>query len=61
MISGQLGSSQLGLAQLGSYDQLLMPNSVPPTPGPSVVYIDGSTLNYIVLPDYFKMMGIEVC
>lgn len=55
MISAQLGTAQLGLAQLGSYSQLLLPDS---SPSPVAVNISTTTINFLTLPDYFKMMGI---
>jgi hypothetical protein len=57
MLSGQLGTAQLGAAQLGAYSMLDTPGGTPP-PAPSVIYYDTSTLNYITLPDYFRMLGI---
>jgi hypothetical protein len=59
MIAGQLGSAQLGAAQLGAYSQLDTPSGTPPIPGVITVgIIDASNLNYVRIPDYFKMMGI---
>jgi hypothetical protein len=58
VISGQLGTTQLGLAQLGAYSQLDTPTSTPPASVVTVGIIDAKNLNYIVIPDYFKMMGI---
>jgi hypothetical protein len=56
MISAQLGTAQLGLAQLGAYSALETPSGAPPGPS-NLVYYNTAALNYIVLPDYFKLLG----
>ena len=57
MISGALGTAQLGFAQLGAYEMLDTPASIPPvTPG-TVVNLDPNTLNILVLPNVYQMMG----
>jgi len=54
MISGQLGIAQLGLAQLGNYELL----DIGVSSGSVVRGIyNTSNLNYIVLPDFFKLLG----
>jgi hypothetical protein len=55
--SAQLGYAQLGYAQLGSGLAPLTPASAPPSVLPTR-FFDTSNLNTVVLPDYFKMMGI---
>ena len=54
MISGQLGTAQLGMAQLGSYEILAGVSG-----GGDVTrgIIDASNLNYVILPDFFKLLG----
>jgi hypothetical protein len=59
MIAGQLGLAQLGLAQLGSFRQLDTP-ATGPAPVVTIGLYDTSNLNYVTLPDYFRMMGICV-
>lgn len=54
MISGQLGTGQLGAAQLGAYNFLTPAPSFPP---PTHAIINSETLNILVLPNYYKMMG----
>ena len=57
MISGSLGTAQLGLAQLGAYQLLDTPASTPPSGPGSVVNIEPSTLEILVLPNVYEMMG----
>jgi hypothetical protein len=59
MTSAQLGTAQLGLAQLGAYTMLDTPASTPPVT-PVGTIIDSTKLSYVVIPDYFRMMGIKV-
>jgi hypothetical protein len=56
MISGQLGTAQLGLAQLGGYNQLLTPGSTPPAP-PTAITINAQSIGFIILPDALKLLG----
>jgi hypothetical protein len=61
MISGQLGSGQLGMDQLGDYEFAPISSGPPPPSGPAArIYVNTESLNYLALPDYFKMMGIKV-
>lgn len=54
MISGALGTAQLGLAQLGAYE-FLPGNGTAPARVISI--IDQASLNILVLPNYYEMMG----
>lgn len=51
---GQLGKAQNGLAQLGAYNFLAAPAASPTV---MKVLINSETLNIIVLPNYYEMMG----
>lgn len=56
MISGQLGTAQLGLSQLGNYTTDPISSGSAPV---SVKVVDSTQLNFLTLPDYFQMMGIK--
>lgn len=53
LISTQLGTAQLGLAQLGQYLKLDSPS---PSPAPGMIVIDATQLDIQVLPNFYEMM-----
>jgi len=55
-LSGQLGVSVLGIAQLGA----AFPFSLPAPPKPSSIIIDQSMIQIVVLPDYFRIMNVPL-
>lgn len=55
MISGALGTAQLGAAQLGAYE--FLPGSPAAPSAPVVAIIDQASLNILILPNYYEMMG----
>jgi hypothetical protein len=57
MISGALGTAQLGLAELGTYEQLESASG-PPVPSGNSKIINPNTLDVVVLPNVYQMMGI---
>jgi hypothetical protein len=59
VISGQLGTAQMGLAQLGNYNQLLTPGSIPPVTPAITANIDSMALEYVIIPDFYSMMGLR--
>lgn len=54
MISGALGTAQLGLAQLAAYEFLPASGAAPER---VVSIIDYAGLNILILPNYYEMMG----
>lgn len=55
MISGQLGTAQLGLTQLGEFSEAASGGIAPPS-GPSTV-VNSQALAFVVLPNYYELMG----
>jgi hypothetical protein len=51
-LSGQLGTAQLGLAQLGQISELIAPAPI----APSVSKINANSLSVFVLPNVYKWM-----
>jgi hypothetical protein len=49
----------MGLAQLGNYNQLLTPGSIPPVTPAITANIDSMALEYVIIPDFYSMMGLR--